>query len=136
MNLFFDSLAQDARFALRTYRRAPAFTLTALLAISVGVGATTAVFSVVDRILFRSLPYRADTQLVSFGMLAKVVDDGEFLFAADFKDITEGNSPFQSIAHWSGVNDCDITGDRPMRQRCADVGANFLTVLGVRPNDR
>ncbi|HEX4163841.1 MAG TPA: ADOP family duplicated permease, partial [Bryobacteraceae bacterium] len=133
MHLFFDSLAQDIRFALRTYRRSPGFTATALIAIALGVGATAAVFSVVDRILFRSLPYRAETQLVSFGMLAKVVDDGEFLFAADFKDVTEANSPFRSIAHWSGVNDCDLTGGNPVRERCAEVGANFLAVLGVRP---
>ncbi len=133
MHLLFDSLAQDTRFALRSYRRSPGFTLTALLAISLGVGATTAIFSVVDRILFRSLPYRADTQLVSFGMLAKVVDDGEFLFAGHYKYIAESNSPFQSIAHWSGVNDCDLTSGHPVRQRCADIGANFLNVLGVHP---
>ncbi len=90
-----DSLVQDLKFALRTYRRSPGFTQAALLAISLGIGATTAVFSVADRILFRKLPYRADNQLVSFGMLAKVVDGGEFLFAADYKDFPEANTPFQ-----------------------------------------
>jgi hypothetical protein len=61
----------------------------ALLAISFGIGAASAVFSLTDRILFRALPYSADQQLVSLGMLAKVVDDGEFLFAADYKDLLE-----------------------------------------------
>ena len=128
-----DHLVQDLKFALRTYRRSPGFTLTALLAISLGIGATTAVFSVTDRILFRTLPYRADNQLISFGMLANVVDDGEFLFAADYKDLSEVKTPFQSVTSWSGVDDCDITDRNPIRQRCAEVDWSFLPVLGIRP---
>ncbi len=128
-----DAIVQDLKFAFRTYRRSPGFTLTALLAISLGIGATTAVFSVTDRILFRNLPYDDDKQLVSFGMLAKVVDDGEFLFAADYKDLLAWNGPFQSLTSWSGVDDCDITDRNPVRQRCAEVEWNFLDVLGIHP---
>jgi len=47
----------NLRFALRQFKRNPAFSLTAILVIALGIGATTAVFSVVDRLLFRSLPY-------------------------------------------------------------------------------
>lgn len=126
-------LAGDVRFALRTYRRSPGFTLTALAAIALGIGATTAVFSVTDRILFRSLPYHDDKQLVSFGMLARVIDGGEFLFAADYKRLDSSNTPFQSLTSWSGVEDCDITDRSPLRQRCAAVDWSFLPVLGVRP---
>jgi putative ABC transport system permease protein len=125
--------AGDIRFAVRTYRRSPGFTLTALAAIALGIGATTAVFSVTDRILFRSLPYEDDKQLVSFGMLARVVDGGEFLFAADYKDLHNSNTPFQSLTSWSGVEDCDITDRSPLRQRCAEVDWSFLPLLGVRP---
>ena len=126
-------LFQDLRFAIRGYWRSPGFTFTALLAIALGIGATTAVFSVTDRILFRPLPYRAGHQLVSFGMVAKVVDDGEFLFAADYKDLAETNTPFQSVTSWSGVDDCDITDRNPIRQRCAEVDWSFLPVVGIRP---
>ncbi len=129
-----DALTQDLKFAFRTYRRSPGFTITALLAISLGIGATTAVLSVADRILFRALPYRAGNQLVSFGMLVKVVvDGGEFLFATDYKELSETNTPLQSVTSWSGVDDCDITGPNPARQRCAQVDWNFLPVLGVQP---
>ncbi len=131
--LHLDALLQDIKFSLRSYRRSPGFTLTALLAISLGIGATSAVFSVTDRILFRALPYRAGQQLVSFGMLAKVVDDGEFLFASDYKDLSDTNTPFQSVTSWSGVDDCDITDRNPIRQRCAEVDWSFLPVLGIHP---
>ncbi len=133
MRNLLDSFLQDLRFALRSYRRSPAFTVTALLAISLGIGATSAVFSVTDRILFRALPYNADQQLVSLGMLAKVVDDGEFLFAADYKDLLDANTPFRAVTSWSGVDDCDLTDRNPVRQRCAEVDWNFLSVLGVGP---
>ena len=56
-----DALAQDARHGLRVIRRSPAFSLAAVATLAVGIGASTAVFSVVDLLLFRSLPYpRAD----------------------------------------------------------------------------
>src|SRR5581483_5836407 len=131
---FFAALLQDLKFSLRMYRRSPSFTLTALLAVALGVGATSAVFSVTDRILFRPLPYRDGQQLLSFGMVANVVDEGEFLFASDYKDLTEASTPFQSVTSWSGVDDCDITDPNPVRQRCAEVDWNFLTTLGIRPD--
>ncbi|HWF46698.1 MAG TPA: ABC transporter permease [Bryobacteraceae bacterium] len=128
-----DAILQDLRFALRAYCRSPGFTITALLAISLGIGATSAVVSVTDRILFRALPYCAGNRLVSFGMLAKVVDDGEFLFASDYKDLPEANTPFKAVTSWSGVDDCDINDRNPIRQRCAEVDWNFFQVLGIRP---
>jgi putative ABC transport system permease protein len=51
------ALGQDIRYGLRSFRRAPVFTITAIVTVALGVGASTAVFSVVDRILFRPLPY-------------------------------------------------------------------------------
>ena len=132
MHFPLDALKQDLRFSLRMYRRSPGFTITALLAIALGIGATTAVFSVTDRILFRPLPFRDGQQLVSLGMLANVVDD-EFLFAADYKDLRAASTPFQSVTTWSGVEDCDVSNPNVLRQRCAEVDWNFLRVLGVRP---
>lgn len=131
--LLVDHLARDLRYALRMYRRSPGFSVIALLAMALGIGATAAVFSVSDRILFRDLPYRDGNRLVSFGMLAKVVDDGEFLFAADYRDVAQENTPFSGVASWSGVRDCDITDHSPVRQHCAEVDANFVPLLGVHP---
>ncbi len=133
LRLYFESVLDDLRFAVRSFRRSPGFTLTALLAISLGVGASTAVFSVVDRVLFRPLPYENAGRLVSLGMVAKVVGENEFLFAADYKDLLESRTPFQAMTSWSGVSDCDLTDREPVRQQCVEVESNFLTVFGVKP---
>jgi putative ABC transport system permease protein len=64
-----ETLAQDVRYSVRGFRRNPVFTLTIVSTLMLGIGATTAVFSVVDRILFRSLPYAHADRLVSLGMV-------------------------------------------------------------------
>jgi hypothetical protein len=63
-----DIVAQDIRFAARGFVRTPTFTVAAVFAIALGIGAGTAVFSVVDRILFRSLPYFDADRLVSVAL--------------------------------------------------------------------
>src|ERR1700685_1326673 len=59
------TVMQDVRYALRGFHRAPVFAGTVVATVALGIGATTAVFSVVDRILFRGLPYADDDRLVS-----------------------------------------------------------------------
>ena len=61
-SIFVDQLLQDLRYAIRRASRQPAFTLAVIATIALGIGATAAVFSVVDRILFRSLPYANEDQ--------------------------------------------------------------------------
>jgi putative ABC transport system permease protein len=65
---FFETLIQDVRYSLRSFRRNPVFTITIIATLMLGIGATTAVFSVVDRILFRPLPYSNADRLVSVGL--------------------------------------------------------------------
>ena len=69
VNEFLETAAQDLRYALRGFRRNPAFALSAVLALALGIGGATAVFSAVDRILFRALPYPAPDRLVSVGVM-------------------------------------------------------------------
>lgn len=78
-----EGLVQDVRYAWRGLRRNPAFSLTVILVIAVGIGSSTAVFSVVDRLLFRSLPYPDADRLVSVGVAAPIILGGEFLTAND-----------------------------------------------------
>jgi putative ABC transport system permease protein len=133
VNTFLESLAQDVRYALRGFLRNPIFTLTAVLAAALGIGSSTAVFSVVDRILFRSLPYPNDDRLVSVGMMAPV-DTNEFLFPDAYFDWRKHQTPFESITSFTaGVVDCDLTEANPVRLGCARVENNFLTTFGLSP---
>ena len=133
LGTFFESLLQDLRYALRSFVRQPMFTLTAVFAAALGIGSTTAVFSVVDRILFRSLPYPHDDQLVSLGMMTPL-DTSEFLFADAYFDWRKHQTPFSSITSFTaGVADCDLTQTNPMRLGCARVEGNFLPTFGISP---
>src|SRR5215813_9348990 len=79
---FAESVAQDLRYAFRGLRRSPAFALTATAALALAIGATTAVFTVVDHFLVRSLPYRDAERLYWVGMS---MSTGEmFLPASEF----------------------------------------------------
>jgi predicted permease len=127
-----DILAQDLRYAARGFVRSPTFTLAAVLAIALGTGAGTAVFSVVDRILFRSLPYARSERLVSVGFVAPIIPQ-EFMLGTDYMEWRARQQPFTSITSWAGMNDCDLTGTRPVRLACAQVEASFLPTLGVQP---
>jgi len=130
---FLESLIQDLRYAVRGFARNPMFTLTAVFAAALGIGATTAVFSVVDRILFRSLPYPNEDRLVSVGMLTPL-DTSEFLFAGAYLDWRRNQAPFESITSFTaGVADCDLTESNPARLGCASVESNFLPTLGFSP---
>src|SRR6476661_4981944 len=124
---------QDLRFALRGFRRNPAFSLTAILVIALGIGATTAVFSVVDRLLFRSLPYPESDRLVSIGVTIPIVD-GEFLMANDYFKIREHPiAAFSAVTSWTGAADCDLTEQNPRRLTCAQVESTFLPTFGITP---
>jgi putative ABC transport system permease protein len=132
MRLGWEMFAQDFRYAIRGCLRAPAFTLTALIAIAIGVGAATAVFSVVDRILFRPLPYPSEDRLVSVGFTAPI-ETNEFILGADYYEWREEHSAFDGMTSWSMASDCDLTSDRPERLTCAPVESTFLPVLGIAP---
>jgi predicted permease len=127
-----DVLARDLRYAARGLVRSPTFTIAAVFAVALGTGAGTAVFSVVDRILFRSLPYRQADRLVSVGFVAPIIPQ-EFMLGADYVEWRARQQPFESLTSWAGINDCDLTGGSPVRLSCALVEASFLTTLGIQP---
>ncbi len=130
---FFDALVQDLRFALRTLAKRPGFAVVAILTLALGIGATTAVFSVVDRILFRGLPYPNDEQLVSFGLLAPIERD-EFMLGAGYVDFRKQPGPFEAVTSMvPGTIDCDVTEQQPVRLNCGLVERTFLPTLGVQP---
>jgi len=127
-----ENVARDVRYALRGFRRNPVFAVTAVLTLALGIGATTAVFSVVDRILFRALPYAHPDQLVSVGLTAPIIPQ-EFMLGGSYYEWQDHQRPFTALTSETGVTECDLTERNPQRLSCATVEHNFLTTLGVSP---
>jgi putative ABC transport system permease protein len=127
-----ETLLQDIRYALRGFRRGPAFSLTVIATLALAIGATTAVFSVVDRILFRSLPYADADRLVSVGLTAPIIPQ-EFLLGGSYFVWRDNQKPFESLTSETGVEACDLTEHNPARLSCASVEGSFLPTLGISP---
>ncbi len=124
-----DTLLQDLRYAVRGLLRRPVFATMVVATIALGVGANAAIFSVVDGILIRPLPYPAADNLVSFGhqapqWLASPVD-----FAAYHRDIQS----FSGLAAYVNQEATLTSGDRPQRVRAVRASEDFFPLLGVRP---
>jgi putative ABC transport system permease protein len=131
--LFIDSIVQDVRFALRILTKSPGFAAVAILTLALGIGATTAVFSAVDRILFRSLPYPQDERLVAFGLTAPIEKD-EFMLGASYVDFRKAPGSFEEVTSMiPGDSPCDLTEESPARLSCARIEQTFLLTLGVQP---
>lgn len=126
------TVAQDVRYALRGFGRNAVFTLAVIVTLMVGIGATTAVFSVVDRILFRPLPYAHDEELVSVG-LVQPMQRTEFTLGGFFFEWRDQQKPFESLTFETGYGDCNLTEANPVHLHCIHVAQNFLPTLGVMP---
>jgi putative ABC transport system permease protein len=128
-----ESCYADLRYGLRILCKNPGFTAVAILTLALGIGATSSVFSAVDRILFRSLPYPQSEQLVSFGLTAPI-ERNEFMLGSNYADWRLAPGPFQSMTSMiPGVANCDLTQPNPVRLACASVEQNFLPTFGVQP---
>ncbi len=126
---------QDARVALRLLRRTPVFTTAAVLTLALGIGANTAVFSVVESVLLRPSPFRAPDRLVMLWETDR--DSGtrhEPASWPDVLDFRERSRSFQAIGSMAG-EDMTLTGPdaEPERVAVLRVTPNFLTMLGVHP---
>lgn len=133
-----DVLLQDLRFTFRTLRRDRGFTVIAVLILGLGIGANIAVFSVVNTILLRPLPFRDPQQLVR--ILSKNPTGGEssMTYSADATEqFQQQNRSFQSVSGYfafSGPDNLKLGGaGQPMPVTGLQVGGNFFQTLGVRP---
>lgn len=134
-----ESIAADLKFALRRLRNSPAFAAAVILTLAIGIGANTAVFSVVNSILIRPLPYPQPEQLVSLHLnalgapgLADFRDELR-LSASMYLTFSEHNRTFQSLGVWL-PGTANITGlAEPEEVRTVLVSGGVLEALGVEP---
>ncbi len=133
--VWLDRLVQDLVFGVRSLRRDPGFALVAVLTISLGVGITTAMFTVVNGVLIQPLPFHESERLVtlSVGPPGRVVD-GNGVLKRDFPELRERSSPFSLVTAYLNYPPVTLTGaGEPARLRAAFVTAEFHEVLGVQP---
>jgi putative ABC transport system permease protein len=126
---------QDLRHALRLLRATPGFAATAILTVAIGVGATTAIFSVVYGVLLRPLPYAEPARLVTLSMLNTRTGTGHGLVdPADARDWRTQQHVFDDIALVRHIANVNLTeAGEPERLSAARITANLLPVLGVTP---
>lgn len=130
-----DTLARDLRYATRSLRRSPTFTLVAIITLALGIGASTAIFTVVNGVLLRPLPYPEPERLVRLwetlpqrSIYRNVVNAWNFL---DWQSRTQA---FESMAATTPIQTANLSGDGdPVALNGAGVTTNFFDVLHVRP---
>ena len=129
-----ETLLQDVRYGLRMLRKSPGFTAVALLVLTIGIGANVAIFSVVNTVLLRPLPYRDPGRLVmiweslpGIGFQQVGTATGEYL---DYRD---RNRVFSGVAGYKN-DTANLTGSgQPQRVPITRASANLFSVLGVQP---
>ena len=127
------SLVQDVRYGLRMLRRSPGFSVVAILTIALGIGATTAIFSIVDATLLHPLPYPHSEQLVRIeDELPGVGAQDVGMSVPEWKDL-QRSGIFENVSPIGG-GDVNLTGSsQPTRIRFLNVTPNYFAVLGVKP---
>ena len=132
---YMSAFLQDVRFAVRTFTRNPSFTIVAVVTMALGIGASTAIFSVVNGVLLRPLPYPDSERLV---VVAGALEGRQGfptgpIFPGVFTDWQEGNIVFEQMAAVSEWT-LDLVGEGdPRRLNAAGVSVDFLALLRVSP---
>jgi predicted permease len=124
-------LIQDVRYNLRTLRRSPGFTAVTLLTLTLAIGANTAVFSLVDPLLFRDLPVRDPASLVQFTFQYPGDPPLNMFSLASYERYRDSNDVFSDMFGLAQLTTESRTADEPIGAEV--VTGNFFSALGVRP---
>jgi putative ABC transport system permease protein len=130
---WFEDLAQDLRFGLRMLRKSPGFTAVAVLTLALGIGANTAIFSVVYGVLLRPLPYPQPEQIAQISVSYKGEMDYSGFTAHEFDFWKLHSEPFAFLAASHGLGFNLTGGSESMRVRALRVSSAYLDVMGVQP---
>ncbi|HEY0876743.1 MAG TPA: ABC transporter permease [Vicinamibacterales bacterium] len=127
---FFDGLRSDLRFAVRTLRRTPAFTAIAVITLALGIGANTAIFSIVNAVLLSPLPWAEPDRAVMIWSKWTAFDK-TWVASGEVNDYRRRSQTLASVAAWSD-GQINLTGDgEPERVAYAQVTANLFDTLGA-----
>ena len=130
------TLLQDLKYGLRMHGRNPGFTAVAVLTLALGIGANTAIFSLVNGVLLKPLPYPQPGQLMTvWGRFTGIglPGDRNWISAPEFRDIKELSHSFSGLAAMSGVNFNIEGGAAPEHVEGAIVSPGFFSILGIQP---
>jgi predicted permease len=126
------SIPQDIRFAIRVLRKSPGFTLIAILTLALGIGGTTALFSVVNGVLLNPLPYPNPDRLVAVAETFPPFTEASISYP-NFLDWVRMNRTFDGLAAYRHT-DFNLTGSgEAQRLNAVQISANFFPLLGVKP---
>jgi len=128
----FDRLMQDLRFGVRMLAKAPGFTAVAILTLALGIGANTALFSVVNGVLFNPLPYPQPEQLVTLHESKPNFEAGSISFP-NFQDWRKENTTFSMMGISRGYSFSLTSVGEPEQVQSQFVSTDFLPLLGVKP---
>ena len=123
----------DLKYAFRILAKSPAFTVIAVLTLALGIGASTTIFSVLDAVLLRPLPYPNQERIVE---LRELDEKGRGMSFAEpnFNDLRDRSRSFAAIAKYTGNIDSAVAGgSEPVRSNTCAVSDDFFRVLGVSP---
>ncbi len=123
---------QDLRYALRMLRKSPGFTVVAILTLALGIGANTAIFSVVNAVLLRPLPYPEASRLVFLGEWSEQIPEMS-ISMANFNDWRSQDKVFESMVAYQNDNVVLTGKGEPERLRLRRITAGFFPTLRVKP---
>ena len=129
-----ENILHDSRFGLRMLRKSPGFTVVAVLTLALGIGANTAIFSVVNSVLIRSLPFPHASELIDISARSASFDIPSLGFSVpDVADIRADSSSFAGIATYRDAPR-ELSGEgKPERIKGTEVSEDFFPLLGIHP---
>jgi putative ABC transport system permease protein len=129
-----ETVLRDIRYAWRTLLRSPGYTLMAVLTLGLGIGANTAIFTVINGVLLRPLPYADPGQIIHLGLTASRIGPDLVPFSVqEMNDYHSQSRLFSNLAEYHTMTFTLLGGKVPERVATGVVSANYFDVLGVKP---
>src|SRR5215471_20969071 len=123
---------RDLQYGLRVLRKSPGFTIVAVLSLALGVGANTAIFSIVNAVLLRSLPFSHPERLVKIVASNRAVGARDIgLSVPEFDDLRSRAGVFEQVTVTQGGPTNVTGGDRPQHLELLEVSPNYFSMLGI-----